>query len=215
MTESSSDKSDATSDQKGNAGSIELTESVLGEMLERTFLQACFQLPTGFVDMLKLFLVATTAAYQRPLSLARTLQLVNKCPVNTANRDLTTEEIELRTSWISIGYLTLWTLDQMEGLETVEALERQAAAIQIPQSVFDDYGALVQHHVATKLGQAELEETSSSSTDPQTAALRAYQIKIIQLTLQTIHETRLANEKFVDEDGVGPPRPHIPGAFEP
>ena len=67
---------------------IELTDDNIAEMIEVTFIKACFQLATGYVDMLKLFLASTSAAYERKIALPTLIKSVNDYPANTAGRDL-------------------------------------------------------------------------------------------------------------------------------
>ena len=51
--------------------------------------------------------------------------------------------------------------------------------------------------------------------DPLLAAIDRTNLKVIDLKVTVVKEERLANESSVlDGDGVGPPRPNIPGAYE-
>jgi hypothetical protein len=58
-------------------------------------------------------------------------------------------------------------------------------------------------------------EASGAPSDPQEAAIFQYNIKVISLTISNVEEAKDADEKVptIDEDGVGPPRPKIPGAY--
>ena len=83
------------------------TASGVAQILEVTFVNACMQLATGYVDTLKLFIAAALTAYERGFTVnALSLELA-QCPTQTAGRPLMQEEVELRTVWLSLVYLTL------------------------------------------------------------------------------------------------------------
>ena len=85
----------------------ELTPPLIAEMLEKTFVDACMQLSSGYVDVLKLFIVAGKAAYERGLTIPQVQLEISQCKTQTAGRPLMQEEIDLRTVWLSLVYLTL------------------------------------------------------------------------------------------------------------
>lgn len=89
----------------------ELTPATIAEMIEVSFLQSCMQLSQGYIDVLKLFIVAVKAGYERDLSLGELHQLVVDCPVNSAGRDLVKEELGLRLEWMRVVYELLIALD--------------------------------------------------------------------------------------------------------
>jgi hypothetical protein len=186
---------------------IELTNEKIAEMLEVTFIQACLQLATGYVDMLKLFLASASAGYDRAITIPQLMQMVADCPENTANRDLSEQEIELRSGWLSLSYLTLETIDRQEG-------KVELAELSIPNNMREEYGSIIEQKVRNFLGsQSEVASEPASPSDPQQAAIFAYNLKVISFTLSNVEEARDANElaPTIDEDGVGPPRPKIPG----
>mmetsp|Transcript_31938 Transcript_31938/g.67152 ORF Transcript_31938/g.67152 Transcript_31938/m.67152 type:complete len:336 (+) Transcript_31938:69-1076(+) len=82
----------------------ELTPSAIAELIEVSFLQSCLQLSQGYIDVLKLFIVAVKAGYERSLSLEELHQLVQDCPVNSAGRDYVKEERDLRLEWMRVVY---------------------------------------------------------------------------------------------------------------
>ena len=83
------------------------TAAGVAQILEVTFVNACMQLATGYVDTLKLFIAAALTAYERGFTVnALSLELA-QCPTQTAGRPLMQEEVELRTVWLSLVYLTL------------------------------------------------------------------------------------------------------------
>mmetsp|Transcript_10639 Transcript_10639/g.19877 ORF Transcript_10639/g.19877 Transcript_10639/m.19877 type:complete len:311 (+) Transcript_10639:107-1039(+) len=216
--------------QQDNAVSlekIELTNEKIAEMLEVTFIKACLQLATGYVDILKLFVAAVNAAYNRGIPIPTLIDLVAQCPNNTANRDLSKEEIELRSSWMIVSYLTLETIDRLEGKGKGEESKVAQRELQIPVEARDEFGVIIQEQVQREMGLVQdgnssihdeavgQAKESTNIQEPQKAAMFAYCLKVISLTISNVKETRLANEKTpsIDEDGVGPPRPKIPGTY--
>mmetsp|Transcript_29231 Transcript_29231/g.44633 ORF Transcript_29231/g.44633 Transcript_29231/m.44633 type:complete len:323 (+) Transcript_29231:215-1183(+) len=228
---------------------IELTDDKIAEMIEVTFIKACFQLATGYVDVLKLFLASTSAAYERKIALPALIQSVDDCPANTAGRDLSQQELEVRQMWIMICYLTLHTIDRLEygegesegdgdggsgeGSSTSKEVDvmKDLEALEISKEIRSQYGALVEAIVRRDLeslggqqGEGESESESveelsndvvaKSGGDASAAALLGYVVKVSSLTVSNAMEARLANEKLIDEDAVGPPRPNIPGAYK-
>lgn len=82
----------------------ELTPETIAEMIEVSFIQSCLQLSQGYVDVLKLFIVAVKTGYKQSIPLDELNQLVKDCPVNSAGRDLMKEELELRREWMMVVY---------------------------------------------------------------------------------------------------------------
>jgi len=194
---------------------IQLNDEKIAEMIEVTFIKACLQLATGYVDVLKLFLAATNSAYDRKISLPDLIKSVNDCPLNTANRDLSPQEIEVRSTWMTVSYLTLEAIDRLEDTQDEDYL-KSLDALDIPGDVRDTYGTTVEEIVRKEFGlggESSSDADALSSSDPQTAALIAYNKKIISLTISNVKEARLANEAVIKEDDVGPPRPNIPGTY--
>lgn len=202
---------DASNDSVAPLESIELTDEKIAEMLEVTFIKACLQLGTGYVDVLKLFLASTKAAYDRGIEVPTLLQSVADCPINTANRDLTKEEMNLRSGWISISYLTLETIMRLEGGNEIKKLS-------VPDEIRESFGAIIEEKVKKNLGLLEGSVSSDDPTpsDPQAAALFAYNMKIVEMTIANVDEIKFATETkpAIDEDAVGPPRPNIPGTYK-
>ncbi|KAK1745372.1 hypothetical protein QTG54_003296 [Skeletonema marinoi] len=97
----------------------ELTPETIAEMIEVSFIQSCLQLSQGYVDVLKLFIVAVKTGYETNLSLEELHDLVTDCPVNTAGRDLMKEELALRREWMMMVY---------EMMKVLKVYENQAAA---------------------------------------------------------------------------------------
>jgi hypothetical protein len=88
-----------------------LTPEGIAELIEVSFLQSCLQLSQGYIDVLKLFIVAVKAGYERSIPLSELNQLVEDCPVNSAGRDLMAEEKALRAEWMKVVYELLNALN--------------------------------------------------------------------------------------------------------
>ena len=86
----------------------------------------------------------------------------------------------------------------------------------IPTEVRDQYFIAAQEAVKRERKEsAKSTEESMLDNDPLLAAIYKTNLKVIDLTLTVVKEERLANESSgLDGDGVGPPRPNIPGAYE-
>lgn len=92
----------------------DLTPDTIAEMIEVSFLQGCMQLAQGYVDVLKLFIVAVKTGYEKKIPLDELNQLVRDCPVNSAGRDLMKEELELRREWMAVVYGMMGALNNNE-----------------------------------------------------------------------------------------------------
>ena len=92
----------------------DLTPETIAEMIEVSFLQGCMQLAQGYVDVLKLFIVAVKTGYEKKIPLDELNQLVQDCPVNSAGRDLMKEELELRREWMAVVYGMMRCLNNNE-----------------------------------------------------------------------------------------------------
>jgi hypothetical protein len=80
------------------------TAQGVAQILEVTFVNAW---PAWHVDTLKLFIAAAVMAYERGFTV-NTLNLeLSQCPMQTAGRPLQQEEVELRSRWLYLVYLTL------------------------------------------------------------------------------------------------------------
>lgn len=193
---------------------IELTDEKIAEMLEVTFIKACLQLATGYVDVLKLFLASASAGYDRSITIPQLIQSVAECQekANTANRPLTAQEIDLRSGWMILTYLTLEAFDRLDSKS-----EPKLKELEIPNDFREQYGSIIEQKVRSNLGMEHdgTSETSGAPSDPQEAAIFQYNVKVISLTISNVEEAKDADEKVptIDEDGVGPPRPKIPGAY--
>lgn len=99
-TENNDDDGDGEEKEKEK----ELTPETIAEMIEVSFLNSCLQLSQGYIDVLKLFIVAVKAGYEIGLPLDELHELVLECPVNSAGRELMKEEKALRREWMGVVY---------------------------------------------------------------------------------------------------------------
>ena len=178
---------------------IPVTDESIASMLETAFVKSCLELATGRIDVLKLFLAACSAAYQRRIPLPRLSSLLADCPEETAGRQLSEEEVTLRETWIALAYLTLERIDVLEGNPKEDMGVSNASRT--------EWGAEVERE-ARKLVGLEAEEGAGAGGE---GPLFAYGKKVIELTVKNVEDVRFANEEM--GDGVGPPHPRIPGAY--
>ena len=105
-----------------------LTAPMVAEMVETTFVNACMQLSSGYVDVLKLFIVAAKAGYELGLTIPQLQLELSSCKSQSAGRPLLAEEVELRSVWISLVYLTLERVSHLKNSslgDTVDPSIRQ------------------------------------------------------------------------------------------
>lgn len=187
----------------------ELTIDKIAELIEVSFIQACMQLAQGYVDVQKLLLAAIKSGYDANIPLSDLIKEVNECPVNSANRDLSPEEIDVRTTSMSLVYLTLGIMDEMEGKKEVGLV----GSLDIPEKVQTMFGSKVKQLVRENLDMGDSDGDDNDRKvvmdDPMQAALMAhYERTVISLTLTVVDE-----ERACDGDGLkaNVPRPPIPG----
>jgi hypothetical protein len=106
----------ATAAEAAAVTNEELGDATIAEMIEVSFVRSCLQLSRGYIDVLKLFIVAVKAGYERSLSLTTLHALVKECGVESANRKLTSDEEKLRYEWMKMVYELLNAL-QYKGKE--------------------------------------------------------------------------------------------------
>jgi hypothetical protein len=176
-----------------------------------------------YVDVLKLFLATLKAAYDQGIPIPELVESVAEMDESrkSANRELTSEELSLRTLWMNLSYLTMEYLyrieDQTDNLEfdsnIDQALQESLGVSMTTRAV---YKSIVEEKVNQFLGQAEERTDYSDLLQGDTAqkAMMMYSLKIIDIVLIVIKEERAANDSGgLDGNGIGPPRPNIPGAY--
>jgi len=96
-----------------------LSASQVMELIELSFVQACFALSKGDIEPLKLFVVAVTTAskkYGGAVSAMALVQTVDALPPSMSMRPLEPQERELRETWIRAIYLMMGHV--LEGFHT-------------------------------------------------------------------------------------------------
>ena len=207
----------------------QLTPETVAELVEVSFLNACLQLSSGYVDVLKLFIVACKSGYDLDLSLESLHQLVLDCPVNSAGRDLMKEEIDLRREWMVVVYTMLNELldvrvevgdvgcDEISSTR-VETVVQSMLSIQkqLSKEEEESGGKLNAMSKLTSLTVDQVLEMSSDLSQLQSACdqiQKAFLMNDIRVAVQTfkvIEEERICTEGSASSsDAV--PRPSIPG----
>lgn len=177
----------------------------IAEILENTFVNACFQLRDGYVDVLKLFIAAAIASYEIGYAIDEIQQELVNCPKETANRPLMEEEINLRHTWYCLVYLTLATLGHPTRIGSI--------ADSIPADIREDYQDLVDDAVdaykkGVSLSNEQMLQTQGSGLSPMEQGILSQCIRLVTLTFTVRKEAQEARS-----GDVTPPTPPIEGAF--
>ena len=164
--------------------------------------------------MLKLFIVATKASYEREgTTIDQLIEAVNTCPVNTAGRPLMPEEAQLRSAWIHAVYLMLDHIGHPTKNNGGESSD-------IADDVRNTYSAILPDLVALKessgTGFVNIQEfvqdhadvlPASMEEDALQMAIVSQTVKVLWYTLVVLDEERLANDEDAD---MSVARPQIP-----
>lgn len=216
-----------------------LAPSKIAELVEVAFLQSCLQLSQGYVDVLKLFIVAVKSAFEYPLRLEELHALVEACPLNSAGRELAEEEKGLRLEWMRMVYETMTALNdpdaERSGDDGDAASLRISAVMQAMLSIQSELqneetitGGKQDATVAmNKLTVGEvltrspsLSTLNDSIADPMEKAFLTNDIRVALMTFRVLEEERVCTQgasgntvKNEDGDNIGEevPRPPIPG----
>jgi hypothetical protein len=161
----------------------ELTPETIAEMIEVSFINSCLQLASGYVDVLKLFIVAVKAGYEAGLSLDQLEKLVQGCPVNSANRDLMKEEKDLRREWMLVVYTMLDGLNSIDGkvIASADANVEGTAESRVSNVV---------SAILNIRQQLELEEEQSGGERDATAALASLSVSEALLRSETLTQMK-------------------------
>ena len=187
------------------------TPSGIAALLEVTFVQACMQLSSGYVDTLKLFIAAALTAYERGFTVnALSLELA-QCPTQTAGRPLMQEEVDLRSVWLSLVYLTLANVrHESEALEAVGASVPAEIRSKFQTFVYDVVNAAQGGYTLESLKLEDMlrrQGTDSESLGAVEKAILGQSMRVVFLTLTVRDEAAAAGD-------LPPPRrpgPSIPG----
>lgn len=158
---------------------------------------------------------------------------VNGCPVNTAGRPLTPEEVQLRTTWINAVFLMLEHIGHdsttTNTSTTTTAKRGGDGIITIGDNVRSTYAPILPDLVALKESDGAGGAKSSSLLDTQEfvnqhahvlpaiiqedvvqMAIVSQTIKVLWYTLVVLEDERLANDDDDDPRLQGVARPQIP-----
>lgn len=195
-----------------------LTQDQIAELIEVSFIQACLSLAQGYVDTLKLFIVAVKASYERGnIAVESLVRAVNECPTNTAGRPLMPEEVALRSTWIHAVHLMLEHIGHPRKSDGTDA----AVTHQIDSKVRERYSPLLDDVVQAKaLGNAWNTNAFIAThqgvlpftilEDQVEMAVVSQTVKVLYCTLVVLAEERLANLEEDDDDTPVTAKPKIP-----
>ena len=180
------------------------TPAGIAELLEVSFVNACMQLSTGYVDVLKMFIATSMASYELGFPIEEVQKELLACPKQTANRPLMKEEEELRYTWYNLVYSTLATVGHPSRNPSIQE--------SIPQDIEDTYREAVEKvALANKEGRSvpveELVEDLDPSLSQLERAVRSQSLRVVALT------TIVLSESAESRAGMAPPTPPIEGAF--
>ena len=191
-------------------------------MIEATFVKACLELASGYVDVLKLFIISVQASYNNGLTLLEILQQLKSYPTQTANRPLLDEEIKLRKIWITCIYLTLdfanWGSEKSE-IFTEDGFNKKYVSLvdQITSKQLLSSEGSISSPSSFDIDRFIDESNGAFSSDRTEKAILSHTIRVIFLTLTVLDEVKNCEEEAKGLRGKrlvgGPPRPPIPGTY--
>ena len=194
------------------------TAAGVAQILEVTFVNACMQLATGYVDTLKLFIAAALTAYERGFTVnALSLELA-QCPRQTAGRPLMQEEVELRSVWLSLVYLTLANVrHESEASDSVGASVPAEIRSQFQTFVYDVVNAAQGGYTLESLKLEDMlrrQGTDSASLGAVEKAILGQSMRVVFLTL-TVRDEAAAAGDLPPPRRPGPSIPGAPSGFDP
>uniref|UniRef100_A0A7S0L487 Uncharacterized protein n=1 Tax=Coccolithus braarudii TaxID=221442 RepID=A0A7S0L487_9EUKA len=185
----------------------ELSISQIAEMVETSFVSACMDAARGYIDTMKLFIVAVKAAFERGVSFERLAQALSGCERQTAGRPLMAEEEELRKVWACLVYLTLEETDHHPHYHAAPASPGQTVPAE-QRERFADFVTNVVDARAKGITLPSLQlESVWRGDEPRNAvetAVLSQSMRVVFLTITVLKEEALAS-------GKEPPKPFIPG----
>jgi hypothetical protein len=183
------------------------TAAGVAVVLEVSFVNACMQLRTGFVDVLKMFIAASMTSYELGFSIEDIAEELAVCPTQTANRPLMQEEIDLRYSWCCLVYLTLAWMDHPTRAGDI-------AESCVPSDFREKYSDVVERvaeaykNEKTIPSVEELMGAEDSNLSEIERAIRTQSLRVVTLVPVVIIESMEARQS------QAPPTPPIEGAFD-
>lgn len=183
------------------------TPAGIAAALEVSFVQACVQLASGYVDCLKLFIGAAVGAYEQGFTIAALTLELSQCATQTAGRPLMAEEVDLRTVWISLVYLTLENVAHpiKSGSANAGASVPEDTRQKFRTFVYDVVNAKAAGYTFEALKLEDVVRRSGEGEAPMSdmeRAILSQSMRIVFLTLTVLNDMEAAS---------GPPKPNIPG----
>jgi len=180
----------------------------ISEMIDTSFVNACMQLAQGYVDVLKLLIVAVKSGYEIGVSPSELIKKIDAVPNKAAGRDLMPEEIELRNTWIQVVYFVL--------KESKHRSNDEKAWSSIDEVVIAPF-RLKYSILKTRKdnGQDSYVDDLIDSEDglkkPLDVAIATQSLRVMWYTLVILEEEERCQTDFARQDA--PLKPPIPGAF--
>ncbi|KAG5181511.1 hypothetical protein JKP88DRAFT_199922, partial [Tribonema minus] len=146
----------------GGESSPQSSAADLASIVERSFVVACSE--GDYTRGLQAFISAIMKAYESGFAVPTLSMEIGMCGNNSAGRPLMAEEVELRTVWMTLVYLTL------ERARWPQRVPR-AAGISAPfKNEFDPFvGNIMRAHSSGyDLNRLKLEEMMRGGTEPRT-----------------------------------------------
>lgn len=188
------------------------TPNGIAALLEVSFVQACMQLSSGYVDTLKLFIASAFTAYERGFTASALNLELGALQTQTAGRPLMQEEVELRTVWLCLVFLTL---------ENIRHPSAAGGAVgdSVPGEIRQKFQTFVYDVVNAAKGGFTLEtlklEDLLRRSDADAASLSQMEKAILGQSMRVVFLTLAVKEEAEAAANLPPPRkpgPSIPGA---
>ena len=194
------------------------TADGVAQILEVTFVKACMQLSTGYVDTLKLFIATALTAYERGFTVSALNLELAQCPAQTAGRPLMQEEVELRSVWVCLVYLTLANVQHKSDAP-------EAVGASVPAEIRQKFQTFVYDVVNAQRGGFTLESlkleemlrrqgTAAEGLSAVEKAILGPSMRVIFLTL-TVRDEAEAAGNLPPPRKPGPSIPGAPSGFDP
>jgi hypothetical protein len=198
------------------------TPAGISELLEVSFVKACMQLPLGYVDIMKMFIAASIAAYESNFALSRIQQELEACPRQTANRPLLPEEKKLRFQWLCMVYLTLVLMNHpSKATAGANTTYTENILADISAQLRDDYEKVIitilqAYQLERPIPSVEsLKSSSFDSLSDLDKAIFSQSLRVAILTPVVVQESMAATGKNNPlSSNVRPPKPPIKVDFE-
>jgi hypothetical protein len=187
----------------------QLDTSQIVDMIEVSFIHACLQLAQGYVDILKLFIVACKAAFDRNINVQELMDKVNnQANQSTAGRELAVEEVALRSTWIQSVYLMLAYIEHQNITTLVQV------GPDLDQDVLRLYSNVLPTIVKFReTGNSHAQVIGLAETLAKELELDAVDQAVTTQTMRVLWYTLVVLSEEAMADPSMPPRPNIPGTY--